>query len=871
MTRALATIILAAGQGSRMGSSEKHKVCFEVAGVPVIWRALETYNLCGARPNIVVVGTLAESVMTTVSRRFPGTIFAFQEVPRGTGHAARQGAQILEQIQFAGDVLVVAGDKVITPRTILQLRAAHEASGADVTLATTRRPPHSSSGILLTSAKKRIVGILEERERQRLVALGRIGEALGRQSALSRPAVERIVTRECEERTARALVAELLSGGPSDLKDLNRNSFEQRFSPEERRGCARVGVEAIPADQILERFDQVNLSAYVFRGPVLQEAMEGLKHFRANHEEYLTDVVEILARRDPPARLTGCEIRDPHDLMAFNNPQELLAIEEVYRPPAEPSANDASGATGGVLERADVWMNRLSEPDGSTRRQFARWYGPAVPWEKWRDVLEAFIRRFGPERRVVIVRSPGRINLMGRHIDHQGGPVNVMAVNREVILVAAPRTDDAVRLVNLNESQFAEQGFRIADLVANLDWDDWQRVIDGPRLQRLLETARGDWVNYAKAAMLRLQEQFRDRPLRGLDLMVSGDIPMGAGLSSSSALVVAVAEAVRVVNGLSLSALRLVSLCGESEWFVGTRGGASDHAAIRLSRRGYVTRVSFFPFRIEGSAPFFPEHDLVVCNSGIYAGKSAGVRNRFNAKVAAYQIGRAWIKLLRPELAPRIEHLCDLTPEHLGMKQTAFARLLAQLPERLTRRQVETALPRLEATERERIQRMLQSHDAPAEGYVVGGVVRFGLAEMERADRCLDLLQNNRASDLGRLMDQSHDGDRVAHETARHVWRTAAWPSLAVASRPSARSRGKTDSVARLPGAYGCSLPALDRIADLARRQTGVEGAQLAGAGLGGCVMVLVQKAHSPALLEALGRWNIMAEVFRPIAGACAI
>jgi N-acetylgalactosamine kinase len=58
---------------------------------------------------------------------------------------------------------------------------------------------------------------------------------------------------------------------------------------------------------------------------------------------------------------------------------------------------------------------------------------------------------------------------------------------------------------------------------------------------------------------------------------------------------------------------------------------------------------------------------------------------------------------------------------------------------------------------------------------------------------------------------------------------------------------------------------------DLARRQPGVEGAQLAGAGLGGCIMVLVRKTHTADLLKALGQEAIRAEVFRPIAGACTL
>ena len=58
---------------------------------------------------------------------------------------------------------------------------------------------------------------------------------------------------------------------------------------------------------------------------------------------------------------------------------------------------------------------------------------------------------------------------------------------------------------------------------------------------------------------------------------------------------------------------------------------------------------------------------------------------------------------------------------------------------------------------------------------------------------------------------------------------------------------------------------------DIARRQPGVEGAQLAGAGLGGCIMVLVQKAHTADLLKTLRDQGIQAEVFRPIAGACSL
>lgn len=603
MNKPFVTVILAGGKGTRMGSSDRHKVCFEVLGVPVIIRALETYNLCGSKLNLVVVGMMAEGVMATVNQRLPGVVYAFQEKPLGTGNAARKAADVLERMQFEGDILVVAGDKVIEPKVIQQLLATHRRSGADVTLATAKRPPHSSTGILLKTARGNIAGILEEAERQRLVALAALGARLREQAELARVEVERTVGEHCREKTARALLGELWAGRDADPA-LNREAFEKAFSKDERAGLLRVGNEAVRAADILRRFDQMNLSTYVFRATVLYEVLSQLKPSRGSQEEYLTDVFEILARRKQPARVVGCEIADPQDLMAFNNPQELLALEEVYRRKHGQAVVSEPVEARQTLARASTWDALLQAPSAAARKQFQQWYGEYVPWPELRRAVQAFIRRFGAEREVAIVRSPGRINLLGRHIDHQGGSVNVMAINREVIAVAAPRGDDTVSLTNADDAHFTEHAFRISNLVANLNWDDWQRVIDGPRLQRLLDEARGDWANYAKASVLRLQEQFRDRQLRGMDLMVSGSIPMGAGLSSSSALVVAVAEAVTAFNRLPVSGRRLVSLCGEGEWFVGTRGGAADHAAIKLSRRGYVTRVGFFPFRIEDSARF---------------------------------------------------------------------------------------------------------------------------------------------------------------------------------------------------------------------------------------------------------------------------
>ena len=195
--------------------------------------------------------------MTTVNRRLPGTAYAFQDRPLGTGDAARKGAEIFERMRFEGDVLVVAGDKVIDPKVVRHLISAHEHSGADVTLATAKRPANSSAGILLKSARGNIVGILEEAERQRLAALGRINEAFGGKAKLPRATVEAIIAEECRERTARRVLDEVWgacglkpAGSPkSEVRSpksggvLEREEFEARFSKEERLGLVKIGAE----------------------------------------------------------------------------------------------------------------------------------------------------------------------------------------------------------------------------------------------------------------------------------------------------------------------------------------------------------------------------------------------------------------------------------------------------------------------------------------------------------------------------------------------------------------------------------------------------------------------------------------------------
>src|SRR5690242_3747636 len=114
-----------------------------------------------------------------------------------------------------------------------------------------------------------------------------------------------------------------------------------------------------------------------------------------------------------------------------------------------------------------------------------------------------------------LVRAPGRVNLIGEHVDYCGLSVFPMALRRSVRIEFSPRPDREVRLAN-RAPGFAPSAFAVSE--------------------RIPPAPPGDWGNYARAAAQALAQRFPD--LRGIDALVESDLPIAAGLSSSSALVV---------------------------------------------------------------------------------------------------------------------------------------------------------------------------------------------------------------------------------------------------------------------------------------------------------------------------------------------
>jgi N-acetylgalactosamine kinase len=464
------------------------------------------------------------------------------------------------------------------------------------------------------------------------------------------------------------------------------------------------------------------------------------------------------------------------------------------------------------------------------------------------SAVELFIDRFGAAGPVTIIRAPGRVNLMGRHVDHRGGCVNLMAIDREHILVARPRNDATVHARNADAGQFGDLEFSVGDLLAQVGLDDWREFVNSATVTQLVRDLAGDWGNYLKAPMLRLQQQFKDRLIHGVDCVVSGDIPIAAGLSSSSALVVAMADALVLTNGLPLTAHDLVDVCGEGEWFVGTRGGSADHAAVKLSQARRVAHVGFFPFAIKEYVPFPDGYSLVICNSRVHARKAAGARDIFNERIASYEFAVRWVKQRFPNYAPLIHHLRDICPETLGVDAADIYRILLEVPERIAPEALKHKFGE------ETFAALTQSHTPPS-SYGLRGRLLFGIAECERSKRAFDLLKQGDLIQFGVLMNISHDGDRVFDSGGAPY--TVDVSDSAIHARIADLESGDPARIARAhlhaqPGIYACSIPEIDAMMGIALRVPGVLGAQLSGAGLGGCMMALVEQAAAASVIQTM-------------------
>ncbi len=254
------------------------------------------------------------------------------------------------------------------------------------------------------------------------------------------------------------------------------------------------------------------------------------------------------------------------------------------------------------------------------------------------DRLHAFVASRNPApRRAWFV--PGRIEVLGKHTDYAGGRSLVCAIDRGFRLVAAPRDDRVITITDLGQG---------VDAMLELDVD--------------LPQAQGHWSSYPRVVVRRLARHF-PAARRGVDVAFESDLPPAAGISSSTAFLVAFYFALAAANDLEhdpsyRSAIRTREDLADflaaiesgydfgpfpGDHGVGISGGSQDHTAILCCKRGRLAVYSWNPARFERSVDLDPELRFIIGASGVVAEKAGAARDGYNrASLAASRILSLW-------------------------------------------------------------------------------------------------------------------------------------------------------------------------------------------------------------------------------------
>ena len=228
---------------------------------------------------------------------------------------------------------------------------------------------------------------------------------------------------------------------------------------------------------------------------------------------------------------------------------------------------------------------------------------------------------------------PGRIEIFGKHTDYAGGRSLLCTVPRGIAIAARRRADQIVRVIDLSSHE-----------IATIDPTSERRPQPG-------------LDNYASVVARRLAMNFPGAAL-GIEISILSDLPRAAGISSSSALVVAIASA--LIRRGSLEArpewLANITSIDEKAWYlgcvenglnyralssssgVGTLGGSEDHTAILGCRTGHVSQYRFVPVRHIGDVAMPKDWAFVVASSGVHADKAGSVRDLYNRASRATQV-----------------------------------------------------------------------------------------------------------------------------------------------------------------------------------------------------------------------------------------
>ncbi len=262
--------------------------------------------------------------------------------------------------------------------------------------------------------------------------------------------------------------------------------------------------------------------------------------------------------------------------------------------------------------------------------------------EQAEHLRKRFRERFGTE--ASIFRAPGRINLIGEHTDYNDGFVMPAAIDSYCWVGISPRAD---RRLVIQSEDFGES-FE-AELSA-----------EPPR-------PRGRWSDYPFGVAVILEKA--GYHLRGANLLIHGEVPIGAGLSSSAAVEVSTAYALLANSGCAVDRVQIAKLCQQAEnEYVGAHVGIMDMFTSCHGRAGHALLLDCRSLEFE-LLPIPPSVELVVCNTMVKHALASGEynRRRTDCEEAVRRLGEVLegIRALRDVNLEQLERHREVLPERI--------------------------------------------------------------------------------------------------------------------------------------------------------------------------------------------------------------
>ncbi|XP_046863679.1 N-acetylgalactosamine kinase-like [Xenia sp. Carnegie-2017] len=388
-------------------------------------------------------------------------------------------------------------------------------------------------------------------------------------------------------------------------------------------------------------------------------------------------------------------------------------------------------------------------------------------------------------------RAPGRVNIIGEHIDYCGYGVLPMAIEQDIIMAVVPNDKEQIVLANVDK-KFKSFSVNIKDY-----------KIDGK-----------EWFHYFLCGFKGITDHLGLKNPVGMSVLVDGNVPKNAGLSSSSAFVCCSGLATMHVNGGNLSKVEIAEVCTKCERYIGTEGGGMDQACSFLAGFGKAKHIEFDPLR--STDVIIPEGiTFVIANSQVEMNKSKTAGTHFNVRVVECRTAAQVLAKAKGVDWKSIRKLSQVQKE-LGVDLGKMLEFVEEILHKGSYSRQEIC-KLLEITDVDLIKECLSESTAHVDSFKLYDRAIHVYSEAKRVLEFRGVCEQkpkNAVESLGNLMSESHDSCRVQYE---------------------------------------CSCEELDKLVDCCRC-AGALGSRLTGAGWGGCTVSMVPNDAVDVFLKEVKR-----------------